>query len=150
MSFSVVIDSTAHFKFNSVYDIDYAIDWSFLPEGEYDLTFSFNQTAMPLAATNVKAIALLGLGTQMKTYTAGSLTDTKTSNVIGLLTLSNFNNGSVDRQTFTQSNYNPPIILNSRPGNNIFKVKIMASSTIVGSVGMGGSYLLILHFNKRN
>ena len=41
MSFSVVIDSVDAYATNSVYDKKYAIDWSFLPEGEYDLTFSF-------------------------------------------------------------------------------------------------------------
>jgi len=149
MSFSVVVDSNVAFNSTSIYDKDYAIDWSFLDEGEYDLTFSFLSASGTAGATNVKGIALLGLGTQIKTYTAGDGTNTKSSPIIGLLSRSVFNDGS-NKQTFSQSDFNAPVVLNSRPSNNIFKVKIMASSTIVGSVGMGGSYLLILHFNKRN
>jgi hypothetical protein len=152
MSFSVVVDSQVAFKTTSIYDKDYAIDWSFLDEGEYDLTFSFVSSPAGANTTDVKGIALLGLGTQMKTYTAGEKTDTKSSNIIGLLKrtmIVNDTTGNPQKMSFSQSDFNVPVVLNSRPSNNIFKVKIMASSTIVGSVGMSGSYLLILHFNKR-
>ena len=71
MSFSVVVDSNVAFNTTSIYDKDYAIDWSFLDEGEYDLTFSFLSAPATSGATDVKGIALLGLGTQIKTYTAG-------------------------------------------------------------------------------
>ena len=149
MSFSVVIDSNVAFETTSIYDKDYAIDWSFLDKGEYDLTFSFLSAPANATASNVKAIALLGLGTQMKTYTAGAETNTKSSNIIGLLDRSVFNDGS-NKQTFSQSDFNVPVVLNSRPSNNIFKVRINATSTTIGSTGMGGAYLLILHFNKRD
>ena len=148
MSFSVVIDSFDAFNSTSIYDKEYAIDWSFLDEGEYDLTFSFVSASTGATATNVKGIALLGLGTQMKTYIAGSSTDTKNSPIIGLLNRTIFNDGT-NKQTFRQSEYNPVVVLNSRPSNNIFRVKIIASSTQVATIGMGGSYILILGFNKR-
>ena len=153
MSFSVVVDSNVAFNSTSIYDKDYAIDWSFLDEGEYDLTFSFVSSPVDANTTNVKAIALLGLGTQIKTYTAGEKTDTKSSNIIGLLKRTMIENDTTltpQKMSFSQSDFNVPVVLNNRPSSNIFKVKIMASSTIVGSVGMSGSYLLILHFNKRN
>ena len=123
MSFSVVIDSNVAFETTSIYDKDYAIDWSFLDEGEYDLTFSFLSAPANATASNVKAIALLGLGTQIKTYTAGAETNTKSSNIIGLLDRSVFNDGS-NKQTFSQSDFNVPVVLNSRPSNNIFKVNL--------------------------
>ena len=153
MSFSVVIDSQVAFKTVNIYDKDYAIDWSFLDEGEYDLTFSFVSSPGDANTTNVKAIALLGLGTQIKTYTAGDKTDTKSSNIIGLLKrtmIVNDTTAAPEKMSFSQSDFNVPVVLNSRPSSNIFKVRIMASSTTIGSVGMPGSYLLILHFNKRD
>ena len=90
MSFSVVIDSVDAYATNSVYDKKYAIDWSFLPEGEYDLTFSFVSSPATAVASDVKGIALEGLGTQMQVYLAGSQTDTKSCNLIGLLNRVNF------------------------------------------------------------
>ena len=148
MSFSVVIDSFDNLNSTSIYEQEYAIDWSFLEEGEYDLTFSFTSSAVGATATNVKGISLLGLGTQMKTYNAGSSTDTKSSPIIGLLNRTIFNDGA-NKQIFTQSDYNPIVVLNSRPSNNIFKVKIIASSTQVATTGMGASYILMLGFTRR-
>jgi len=153
MSFSVVIDSNVAFETTSIYDKDYAIDWSFLDEGEYDLTFSFVSSPGDANTTDVKGIALLGLGTQLKTYTAGAETNTKSSNIIGLLKrtmIVNDTTGTPQKMSFSQSDFNVPVVLNSRPSNNIFKVRIMATSLNVASVGMPGSYLLILHFNKRD
>jgi len=148
MSFSVVIDSTEAYSSTSIYNQDYAIDWSFLDDGEYDLTFSFVSSPVGEVASDVKCISLEGLGTQLKVYLAGTTTDTKNSNVIGLLNRVNFNDGTA-RQRFQQSTYNPPVVLKSRPSNNIFKVKILQSAGGIAVSGMGGSYILILHFNKR-
>tara|TARA_R110001592_G_scaffold194506_2_gene442055 strand:+ start:241 stop:693 length:453 start_codon:yes stop_codon:yes gene_type:complete len=148
MSFSVVLDSSVAYNIKSIYDIDYAIDWTFLPEGEYDLTFTFVSAPLPVATSNVKGIALNGLGTQLKTYLAGNTTDTKSSTIIGLINRNVFDDGSA-KQIFKQTDFNQPCILRSRPSNNIFNVKIMSSSTTIGNTGMGGSYILILHFNKR-
>ena len=148
MSFSVILDSAVAYNIRSIYDIDYAIDWSFLPEGEYDLTFSFLSAPLPVAVSNVKGISLNGLGTQVKTYLAGNTTDTKSSTIIGLLNRDVFNDGT-SKQIFKQTDFNVPSILRSRPSNNIFNIKLMSSSVNIGSTGMGGSYLLILHFNKR-
>jgi len=148
MSFSVVLDSAVAYNVRSIYDIDYAIDWTFLPDGEYDITFNFVSAPAQITASDVKGIALNGLGTQLKTYLAGTTTDTKSSTIIGLINRNVFNDGTA-KQIFKQTDINIPCIIKSRPSNNIFNVKIMASSVGIASVGMGGSYLLILHFNKK-
>ena len=149
MSFSVVIDSVDAYAGANVYDKKYAIDWSFLPEGEYDLTFSFVSSPATAVASDVKGIALEGLGTQLQVYLAGSQTDTKSCNLIGLLNRVNFNDGTA-RQRFQQPSFNPPVVLKQRPSNNIFGVKMINTTSGTGATaGMGGSYILILHFNKR-
>ena len=149
MSFSVVVDSVDAYSGANVYDKKYAIDWSFLPEGEYDLTFSFVSSPATAVASDVKGIAIEGLGTQAQVYLAGSGTDTKSSTLIGLLNRVNFNDGTA-RQRFQQPSFNPPVVLRQRPSNNIFSVKMINTTGGTGATsGMGGSYILMLHFNKR-
>ena len=149
MSFSVVIDSVDAFEnVNGVYNRKYAIDWSFLPEGEYDLTYSFVSAPSLAGASDVKGIALEGLGTQLQVYLAGSQTDTKSCNLIGLLNRVNFNDGTA-KQRFQQPSFNPPVVLKQRPSNNIFSVRMVNTISGSASAGMGGTYILILHFSKR-
>ena len=149
MSFNVVIDSNdALTSSASIYDKDYAFDWSVLEEGEYDLTFSFLTSPIAQGTSDVKAVSLEGLGTQRTTYKAGANTNAQTSQIIGLLNRVNYNDGTA-RQRFQQSDTNPVVCLKSRPNSNIFKVRIVANSTTTANAGLSGSYLLILTFIKR-
>lgn len=148
MSFSVVVDSNDAIS-GDIYNRKYAIDWSFMPEGEYDLTYSFQSSPIPAQTTDVKGISLDGLGTQLQVYLAGQTTSAKSCNLIGLLNRVNFNDGNYDRQSFNEPNYNPPVVLKQRPSNNFFNARLINNTSGTASVGFSGSYILILHFNKR-
>ena len=109
MSFNVVIDSQNAFKTTSIYDKDYGFDWSvFERDCKYELTFSFKSSPIADEVSNVESIALIGLGTQARTFTAGGKTSTQTNNIIGLLNRDIFTD-TVARQVFVQSNTNPNI-----------------------------------------
>jgi hypothetical protein len=148
MSFSVVIDSVNKIEGN-VYNSKFAIDWSFMPEGEYDLTFSLQTSPRSGDATDVKAIALDGLGTQLQVYLAGQTTSAKSCNVIGLLERVIFNDGFAFTQSFHEHNYTPPVVLKQRPSNNFFNVRLVNNVNGTANAGFPPSYILILHFNKR-
>ena len=102
----------------------------------------------PATASDVKGIALEGLGTQLQVYIAGEKTDTKSCNLIGLLNRVNFDDGTA-KQRFQQPSFNPPVVLKQRPSNNIFSVRMVNTISGSASAGMGGTYILILHFSKK-
>ena len=112
------------------------------------MTFSFLSAPTTAGASDVKGVSLLGLGTQMKTYKAGARTDTQSSPLIGLLNRVVFNDGT-NKQQFSQSDYNAPVVIRSRPSNNIFKVRLLSTSTAVATSGMAGSYILVLYFKHK-
>lgn len=148
MSFNVVIDSEDAYNTTSIYDKEYGIDWGFIPQGKYELTFSFKSSPIPDEVADVETIALIGLGTQLKTYTAGSGTNTQNSGIIGHLDRSVVMDTTA-RQVFTQGNYNPPVSLDTRPSNNIFRVRIQTGNNEVATTGLtSANYILILRFNK--
>ena len=149
MSFNVVIDSQNAFATTSIYDKDYAFDWSvFDPDCKYEMTFSFKSSPIEDEVSNVESIALIGLGTQARTFTAGSKTSTQTNNIIGLLNREIFTD-TAQRQVFVQSNTNPNIDILTTPRSNTFKVRIQTGNNAVATGGLtGANYILILHFNK--
>ena len=149
MSFNVVIDSNNALNTTSIYDKEYAFDWSVLEKDcKYKLTFTFKSTPIPDEVANVEAVALLGLGTQEKVYQAGNTTNANTSNVIGLLHRSVFTDTQA-RQVFTHIHDNPSIDLDYTPRNNIFRVQLQNTNNAVSTTGLtNANYILILHFNK--
>tara|TARA_Y100000361_G_C10999952_1_gene258739 strand:+ start:147 stop:620 length:474 start_codon:yes stop_codon:yes gene_type:complete len=149
MSFNVVIDSEDSYATTSIYDKDYAFDWSvFEKDCKYEMSFSFKSSAIPDEVSDVECIALVGLGTQARTFTAGSKTSTQTNNIIGLLNRDVFTDTQA-RQVFVQSNTNPNININNTPTSNIFKVRIQSGNGDVATAGLtNANYILILHFNK--
>lgn len=152
MSFNVVIDSENALKTTSIYDKDYAFDWSvFDADCKYEMTFSFKSTPVGVPPTaDVESIALIGLGTQARTFSAGDDVSAKTSNIIGLLNRDFFTD-TVARQLYIQTNTNPNIDVIATPRSNIFKVRIQANNNVVATSGItGGKYILILHFKKVN
>lgn len=149
MSFNVVIDSEDAYATTSIYDKDYAFDWSvFEKDCKYEMSFSFKSSPIPDEVADVESIALVGLGTQARTYTAGSKTSTQTNNIIGLLNRNVFTDTQA-RQVFVQSNTNPNINVNNTPSSNIFKVRIQSGNGDLATTGLtNANYILILHFNK--
>ena len=149
MSFNVVIDSEDAYSTTSIYDKDYAFDWSVFDRNcKYEMTFSFKSSPIPDEVADVESIALIGLGTQARTFTAGSNTSTQTNNVIGLLNRDVFTDTEA-RQVFVQSTTNPNIDILTTPTSNIFKVRIQTNNNAVATTGLtNAKYILILHFNK--
>ena len=149
MSFNIVIDSENAYATTSIYDKDYAFDWSvFEKDCKYEMTFSFKSSPIPDEVADVECIALVGLGTQARTFTAGSNTSTQTNNIIGLLNRDVFTDTQA-RQTFVQSTTNPNINVTNTPSSNIFKVRIQSGNGDVATTGLtNANYILILHFNK--
>ena len=149
MSFNVVIDSNNALNTTSIYDKEYAFDWSiFERDCKYEMTFTFKSTPIPDEVADVEAVALLGLGTQERVFKAGDGTSSKHSNIIGLLRRHIFTDTQA-RQVFTHIHDNPKLYLDYTPRNNIFRVQIQDTNNSVATGGLtNANYILILHFNK--
>jgi hypothetical protein len=152
MSFNVVIDSENAYATTSIYDKDYAFDWSVFERNcKYEMTYSFKSSPIADVDSDVECIALVGLGTQQRTFTAGNKTTTQTNNIIGLLNRQTIREADAghEKQYYTQPSVKPNIYLTNTPANNIFKVRIQSGNGDVATAGLTGSnYILILHFNK--
>ena len=149
MSFNVVLNSTNYFsQVNGIHEQQYAIDWSFMPDGEYDMTFSFH-SASPVGPNFINAVELPDL-TVFNSYKAADKITANNSHVIGTIRLF-WNAKILTAQTITATcraspSDNPPIRC-SKPKANIFAVRLLGDDLAIQS-GPVGHYTLILHFEK--
>ena len=148
MSFNVVLNSSNYFGGTTNHERTYAIDWSFMEEGQYDLTFSFH-SASAAGPNFINAIELPDL-TVFNSYQAADTTTANNSHIIGTTRL--FWNAKVtSTMTISAScraspSDNPPIRC-GKPKNSIFTVRLLDDLLAVQS-GVVGHYTLILHFQK--
>ena len=163
MSFNVVIHSDDYFSttdaFNAMNQI-YTIDWSFMEEGEYDLTFSFRtQHLLPFDLTrDIGTIECPDLAVfnsfrpTVNTDAAGNrtvLTQAITSSTIGKIRWVECSNQAVSlTKLYSVADWgdNPPVRVR-KPQSNMFTVKL---NDVNGNIATAtsGKYVLILHFEK--
>ena len=148
MSFNVVLNSSSSYTVDNLHEQKYAIDWSFMEAGEYDLTFSFHSAA--IAGPNfINAIELPDLAV-FNSYKAADKINANNSHVIGTTRL--FWNPTVNNtQTVSAAcraspSDNPPVRC-SKPQTNIFTVRLLDDLLAIQN-GPVGHYTLILHFER--
>jgi hypothetical protein len=104
----------------------YAVDWSFLPEGKYRLTFKL--TSLKTGNGAVLNVVIPDLGADLKSYTAGTVSGAFANRILGQV--SNITRVAGDLGSF-QCNYqdNHALHLSSKPCNNTFTVELRDIST---------------------
>ena len=149
MSFNVVINSSDKFSGSDDINQVYALDWSFMQEGEYDMTFSFRtETKNFDYDQDVQAIDCPDL-TVFNSYKAGDSVTAQTSSVIGKVKLADVRkdyNDLAKMYGYADFKDNPPVRV-SKPKANFFAVRLL---DVTGAVltENPGNYVLILHFEK--
>ena len=165
MSFNVICNSDdAHYGDNDVYDLTYQFDWCSIPEGEYEMTWSFQMhlKSHPVSGNDhfehaVSSISLRDLGIKNTYRCLEEQSSAATSGVIGFCQQllpegSNANADNNDDKVWTKAisyatwNDNPPVKL-MRPTSNTFRVVMLGKSLEIQTY-VNKAYTLILHFKK--
>ena len=161
MSFNVVINSETNVSTNdpggNSNNNTYAIDWSFMDECEYDVTFAFRgsydnwEGTGAISASDMMGIELRGLGAVSNTYNAGSEPKAGGSNFLGVTHMRTqyhtAANGGAKEVVFAAMSDNAPIRFKARPQSNTFDVRLLTDNYDL-SVSPPLTYTLVLHFKK--
>ena len=145
-SFVVVCDSNFNYSAGAgIYARQYYFDWSVIPDGKYELTFSF----VSEATTTVDVADLYSLFSNMispqNVYHASGNIGARTTAHLGNVNPVAFNTGaSTSNYLFCDINTNPPVIVN-RPMTNIFTISIFDGMSANPSLTTP-NYILTLHF----
>ena len=126
----------------------YNFDWSVLPEGKYEVRFSYiseinNCNGLRMALLNVE----LGCS---KVFTTGATIAAQTSNFLGNLVPLTIEVAPVDAIFRTDTTTNPPVFLDNRPFNQQFEVKVLDETGALYLDGAGADlapYVLTLSFD---
>jgi hypothetical protein len=123
----------------------YTFDWSSIPEGHYDLTFSFISTESTLLDTI--GISLPDLGVSRNIFTTTSSTGQSFSSIIGAIR-------SVPTSTSSNIYYanttdNPSIWIQSTPKSNTFNVNLCYVNSLE-PYDIEANYSLILSLKSIN
>jgi hypothetical protein len=140
-SFTVVLNSTKYISRDNRSSISYGIDWSFIPEGKYSLSWKFTSKAV----TTSKLLLLeANFGTSVNSYTAGANTYAQTNQYLGVITNSYAGNaGGLFKSDYSD---NPPLYMASKPSNNIFTINIYDNDLVLYDITV--DYVLVLNFKK--
>ena len=126
----------------------YNFDWSVLPQGKYEVRFSFisevnNCNGLKTAQLHVE------LGGS-KVFTTGTTIAAQTSNLIGNLQPLTIEVALVDAVFRTDTTTNPPVFLDNRPYQQQFEVKVLDENGALYTDGAGldlAPYILTLSFD---
>jgi len=153
MSFSVVCNSTVNVggvgSGSNKSSLQYAIDWTFLPEGKYRLGYNFISRATT-SSNDVFLIQIPDLGSNMNSFTAGNKTFASSNGILGLAS-GWYGQNNVASCMFSNYLNSPPIYLQNKPRSNIFTVNLLqydGSAFTNGGSWTGFDYVLILYFEK--
>jgi len=131
-SYNIVLNSlfcTAGSSANLPTDKSYFIDWSaYLPNGEYELTFSFIAEGNQLTTFPTIPLVYIDLLSQAEIKAPQSVFQATSSNFLGALYPTQFHQ-STNYIFFRAENHtNNPIFMSNRPYNNEFRVQILNNS----------------------
>lgn len=146
-SFNVVCDSRTNYSAGAgSQNRSYYFDWSVIPDGKYEITFSFISDSNTLSLLQQYSIFSNMISPQ-NAFQAGSRVGANTIAYLGTLRPDAVNNGTTpDTLNVLVANAtdNPPVICN-RPMTNIFTIGIYdgLSGTLVNPMS---DYMLTLHF----
>lgn len=146
-SYSVILNSTNKISSGATLsECRFGMNWGILPEGEYEVHFTFISKVMNLSTTDIACINV-NLGSS-NVYQAGSNTSASTLNFIGIAKPYLIGTSSY---LLSEDNTNPPIFLNGRPRDNFIDVHIEANDNITNFAPTTGSmadWILQLQFIK--
>ena len=120
-SYNVIISTSSTFGIpTSNNNVDYAIDWSFLPDQPYNVHFTYLGGLNNLDGSKIANI-FVNFGCFNNTYSASNVVATPSSSYLGVLKPYVLGTTSF---LLSEDNTNPPIYIGGRPRNNIFNISI--------------------------
>ena len=147
-SYNVVLNSTSKISAGaSLADCRFGMNWGILPDGEYEVHFTFISKVMNLSTTDIACINV-NLGSS-NVFQAGSNTSANTINFIGVAKPYLVGTTSY---LLSEDSTNPPLFLNCRPGDNYIDVRINANDNITAFTPTTGSmadWVLQLQFIQK-
>jgi hypothetical protein len=147
-SYTVVLNSTNKISSGaSLSDCRFGMNWGILPDGEYDVHFTFISKVMNLSSTDIACINV-NLGSS-NVFQAGANTSANTLNFLGIAKPYLV---STTSYLLSEDNTNPPVFLNARPRDNYIDVIINANDNITAfapTVGAMLDWVLQLHFTQK-
>jgi hypothetical protein len=129
----------------------FAVDWSFLPDKQFKLTFRFITRKLTTLTCDNNYLIQCNLGaTTTRSGGDGSNQIGAASNTIIGMVYSRpaTTTTTADLQLTATYLENPPIFLNSRPSNNLLTVQIV--DYLNGVYNLSVEYMLILSFEVTN
>ena len=146
-SYSVVLNSTNKISSGaSLSDCRFGMNWGILPDGEYEVHFTFISKVMNLSTTDIACINV-NLGSS-NVFQAGANTSANTLNFIGIAKPYLV---STTAYLLSEDNTNPPIFLNGRPRDNFIDVHIKLNDNVTLFAPTTGSmvdWILQLYFTQ--
>lgn len=147
-SYNVVLNSTNKISAGaSLADCRFGMNWGILPDGEYEVHFTFISKVMNLSTTDIACINV-NLGSS-NVFQAGSHTSANTINFIGVAKPYLVGTSSY---LLSEDSTNPPLFLNGRPRDNYIDVLINANDNITAFTPTTGSmadWVLQLQFIQK-
>jgi len=147
-SYNVVLNSTNKISAGaSLADCRFGMNWGILPDGEYEVHFTFISKVMNLSTTDIACINV-NLGSS-NVFQAGSNTSANTINFIGVAKPYLVGTSSY---LLSEDSTNPPLFLNGRPRDNYIDVLINANDNITAFTPTTGSmadWVLQLQFIQK-
>jgi len=151
MSFSIVLNPSNYYSKEGLYaqNVTYAYDFTNMPEGKYELTFSFRGLMNHLSGDDL-ALVYVNFGTSGNIYQAGAETSNKFTQFIGFLN-NQYSNVSTDAYLYANAYDNTPIILTRKPVGLNIQVQILdilGQPFITQSTQPIDGYIMTLNFKK--
>ena len=120
--FNVVLSSAKRVKSSSIPSATYYFDWSALPEGKYNMSFTlWTQHGTLTAGNEIQLVQVKDIGVVIPSYTAGATTTAINNGFIGVV--SAWANGA-NNYLYAQYKSNPSITIDQRPSSNEFTVNL--------------------------
>ena len=131
-SYNIVLNSlfcTAGSAANLPTDKSYFVDWSaYLPQGEYEVTFSFISEGNQLTTFPTMPLVYIDLLSQADIKAPQAVFQATSSNFLGALHPTLFHPTTNYIYFRAEHNTNNPIYMSNRPYNNEFRVQILNNS----------------------
>jgi hypothetical protein len=146
-AFNVVMDSNTYYGAgDGKQNRQYYFDWSVIPDGKYELTFSLVSDASTIS-TLLQYTLFSNMISPQNVYQAGDRVGANTIAYLGTLRFDSINNGTTPGTLnclIANATDNQPVICN-RPMTNIFTIGIFngLSGVLVNPMP---DYMLTLHF----
>ena len=146
-SFNVVMDSNTFYGAgDGKQNRQYYFDWSVIPDGKYEITFSFVGDSSTISTLSQYTLFSNMISPQ-NVYQAGDRVGANTIAYLGTLRFDTINSGTTPDTLnclVSNSTDNPPVICN-RPTTNIFTIGVFSglSGALVNPMT---DYILTLHF----